>query len=129
MRFVKVPHIAICLYRLGCVVSGVMWVAPCWYLPQTIYLSWMVYPTMNASAKVDHVLNIRITHKTARVPLMEAVAFKDKTQALTELRTIEDVEECLYLQTCNRIELYLVAEEADKTVNLAKNFLANRADE
>jgi len=84
---------------------------------------------MNASIKVDHVLNIRITHKTARVPLMEAVAFKDKTQALTELRTLEGVEECLYLQTCNRIELYLVAEETENTLQIAKKFLANRDGE
>jgi glutamyl-tRNA reductase len=87
----------------------------------------MVYPTMNASRKVDHVLNVRITHKTARVPLMEAVAYQDKTQALTELRTIEGVEECLYLQTCNRIEIYLVAEETENLIDITKNFLANRA--
>lgn len=82
---------------------------------------------MNASRKVDHVLNVRITHKTARVPLMEAVAFQDKTQALTELRKINGVEECLFLQTCNRIELYLVAEEIGNILDKAKNFLANRA--
>jgi glutamyl-tRNA reductase len=84
---------------------------------------------MNASAKADHVLNVRITHKTARVSLMEAVAFKDKAQALTELKNLEGVEECLYLQTCNRVEIYLVAEETEKTLCLAKNFLAIRAGE
>jgi glutamyl-tRNA reductase len=84
---------------------------------------------MNASAKVDHILNVRITHKTARVSLMEAVTFKDKTQALTALRALEGVEECLYLQTCNRVEIYLVAEEAETTLNLAKRYLAHRASE
>jgi glutamyl-tRNA reductase len=84
---------------------------------------------MNVSVKVDHVLNIRLTHKTARVPLMEAAAFKNKTQALTELRSIEGVEECIYLQTCNRIEIYLVSEEAENTLNLAKKYLSNRASE
>ena len=61
-----------------------------------LYLSRLVYPTMHSSAKTDHVLNVRITHKTARVPLMEAVAFKEKTQALAELKAMETVEECLY---------------------------------
>jgi glutamyl-tRNA reductase len=89
----------------------------------------MVYPTMNASAKVDHVLNVRITHKTARISLMEAVAFKDKTQALKELQTLGGVAECLYLQTCNRVEIYLVAEETEKILQLATNFLVNRAGE
>ena len=82
---------------------------------------------MLSSAKIDHVINVRITHKTARVPLMEAVAFKEKPKALTELHAIENVEECLILQTCNRIELFIVTETAEKTAELAKNFLAKRA--
>ncbi len=87
----------------------------------------MVYPTMHSSAKTDHVINIRITHKTARVPLMEAVVFKDKQQGLAELRSMENVEECLILQTCNRIELFLVSEEAEKTLKTAKVYLAERS--
>ena len=75
---------------------------------------------MHSSAKIDHVINVRITHKTARVPLMEAVAFKDKQKALAEVRSIEDVEECLILQTCNRIEIYVVTEEGKDTENLLK---------
>ena len=82
---------------------------------------------MLSSVKIDHVINVRITHKTARVPLMEAVAFKEKPKALTELRALENVEECLILQTCNRIELFIVTEAAEKTAELAKNFLAKRA--
>jgi len=89
----------------------------------------MVYPTMLSSAKIDHVINVRITHKTAHVPLMEAVAFKEKQQGLAEIRVLENVEECLILQTCNRIELFIVTEEAEKTVAAAKDYLANRAVE
>jgi glutamyl-tRNA reductase len=58
---------------------------------------------------------------------MEAVAFKDKKDALAEIRSLENVEECLILQTCNRIELFIVTEEAENTANLAKNYLAKRA--
>jgi glutamyl-tRNA reductase len=82
---------------------------------------------MLSSAKIDHVINVRITHKTARVPLMEAVAFKEKEKSLAEIRALENVEECLILQTCNRIELFIVTEAAEKTAELAKNYLANRA--
>ncbi len=84
---------------------------------------------MTFSAKEDHVLNVRITHKTARVMQMETVAFKEKTQALNELKTIEGIEECLFLQTCNRIEIYLVAEENKKTLTTIKEYLTNRAGE
>ena len=82
---------------------------------------------MHSSAKTDHVINVRITHKTARVPLMEAVAFKDKEKGLAEIRALENVEECLILQTCNRIELFIVTEVAEETVGLAKDYLAKRA--
>jgi glutamyl-tRNA reductase len=58
---------------------------------------------------------------------MEAVAFKEKQTGLAELRELENVEECLILQTCNRIELFIVTEEAEKTVVAAKDYLAKRA--
>jgi len=60
---------------------------------------------MHSSAKTDHTINVRITHKTAHVPLMEAVAFKEKEKGLAEICALENVEECLILQTCNRIEI------------------------
>ena len=41
---------------------------------------------MHSKAKVDHIINICITHKTSRVMLMEAVAFKEKSEALEEIR-------------------------------------------
>lgn len=82
---------------------------------------------MHSSLKVDHIVNVRITHKTAHVPLMEAVAFKEKEKGLAELRVLEGVEECLILQTCNRIEMYLVAEEAQGTAQVAKSLLSARA--
>lgn len=58
---------------------------------------------------------------------MEAVSFKDKEKGLAEIRALENVEECLILQTCNRIELYIVTEVAEQTLDLAKRYLANRA--
>ncbi|MGZ4849853.1 MAG: glutamyl-tRNA reductase [Candidatus Bathyarchaeia archaeon] len=81
---------------------------------------------MHSSAKTDHTLNVRITHKTARVPLMEAVAFKDKGKALAEIRSIEGVEECLLLQTCNRIEIYLISED-ESALNLVKDYFIKRS--
>jgi glutamyl-tRNA reductase len=82
---------------------------------------------MHSSAKADHVVNVRITHKTARVPLMEAVSFKDKEEALAAVRSLENVEECIILQTCNRIEIYIVAEETESVAKVAKDYLAKRA--
>jgi glutamyl-tRNA reductase len=58
---------------------------------------------------------------------MEEVVFKDKTQALAELQTMEHVAECLILQTCNRVELYLISDEDEKTLKAAKQYLAKRS--
>jgi len=58
---------------------------------------------------------------------MEAVAFKDKEKALAEIRSLENVEECLILQTCNRIEIYAVIEDGKNTLNLVKDYWVKRA--
>ena len=84
---------------------------------------------MHSSAKIDRVINVRITHKTSRVPLMEAVAFKEKEKALAEICSLENVEECLLLQTCNRIEIFAVSEEAEKTITLVKAYWLKKAEE
>jgi glutamyl-tRNA reductase len=89
----------------------------------------MVYPTMHSPAKIDHVINVRITHKIAHVPLMEAVAFKEKEKALAEICSLKNVEECLILQTCNRIEIYVVTEDAENAVNLVKDYWVKRTVE
>jgi len=82
---------------------------------------------MHSSAKKNNIINVRITHKTARVPLMEAVSFKDKGNALKSIRCIKNVDECVLLQTCNRIELYIVSEEGEQVAKMAKEFLAKNA--
>ncbi len=84
---------------------------------------------MHSSAKTDHTINVRITHKTAHVPLMEAVAFKEKEKALAEICSLENVEECLILQTCNRIEIFVVSEEVANTISLLKDYFSKRANE
>ena len=82
---------------------------------------------MHSSAKHVDVINVRITHKTAHVPLLEAVSFKDKANAYSEMRALEGAQESVLIQTCNRIELYLVSEHGDKTVKSAVEYLENRA--
>ena len=82
---------------------------------------------MLSSAKMVNIVNVRITHKTARVPLLEAVSFKDKANAYQEMRLLEGTQESVLIQTCNRIELYLVSEHGDRTVKSAVEFLENRA--
>ena len=82
---------------------------------------------MQSSARTSDIINVRITHKTAHVPLLEAVSFKDKTNAYADIHSIDGAQEMVLIQTCNRIELYLVSEDGAKTVKSAVKYLANRA--
>ena len=70
---------------------------------------------------------MRITHKTAHVPLLEAVSFKDKADGYADLRLLDGVAESVIIQTCNRIELYLVSEDGYRTVKSAVEYLVKRA--
>ena len=84
---------------------------------------------MHCSANTVDIVNVRITHKTAHVPLLEAVSFKNKADAYNEIRSLTGVQESVLIQTCNRIELYLISEDGYATVNAAVKFLANRASD
>jgi glutamyl-tRNA reductase len=82
---------------------------------------------MPSGLKPVDIVNVRITRKTARVPLLEAVSFKDKTDAYAEIRSLDGVQESVLIQTCNRIELYLVSEHGDRTVKSAVGLFEKRA--
>src|SRR3990172_4261892 len=87
----------------------------------------MVNPTMHSSVENIDVINVRLTHKAADVPLLEAVGFKDKRDALAEIRSLVDINECVVLQTCNRIEIYVVNENGEKIAQTIKDYLIKRS--
>jgi glutamyl-tRNA reductase len=82
---------------------------------------------MHSSTKKIDIVNVRITHKTARVHLLEAITFEDKGNALRKIRSMNNVDECALLQTCNRTEIYIVTEEGENVANEVKDFLAKKA--
>jgi glutamyl-tRNA reductase len=64
-------------------------------------------------------LTVGINHKTAPVEIRERVAFSPNTlaDALSDLSRVDGVHEAAILSTCNRTELYCVAEpHADHSV-------------
>lgn len=73
------------------------------------------------------IINVRITHKKARLPLLEAVAFKDLREAYEEIKKLGNISECIILQTCNRVEIYVVSYNGE-VIEKLKNYLANRAE-
>ncbi|MBC7130592.1 glutamyl-tRNA reductase, partial [Candidatus Bathyarchaeota archaeon] len=81
---------------------------------------------MNSAPPLD-IINVRVTFKKARVPLLEAISFKDKAEAYRELRLLGSVVESVILQTCNRVELYIVASQGETLAQRVKEYLASRA--
>ena len=71
---------------------------------------------------------IGLNHQTAPVELRERVAFADDRlrEALAQLRTLPGVHEVALLSTCNRTELYAVADDDGRAL---VNWLATHPDD
>jgi len=75
----------------------------------------------DASCRLEQgLLNLRFTHKTTPVSLLEALTFRNPRRVTLEIHRRCELSECLLLQTCNRTEIYFVAggdpENARRTV-------------
>jgi len=58
-------------------------------------------------------LNVRITHKKAPIHVLEKFTFKDIAKAYRIFLTSGDIRECVILQTCNRVEIFLALDKLD----------------
>ncbi len=58
-------------------------------------------------------LNVRITHKKAPIHVLEKFTFKDIGKAYRVFLTSGDIRECVILQTCNRVEVFLALDKVD----------------
>jgi glutamyl-tRNA reductase len=56
-------------------------------------------------------LNVRITHKKAPIHVLEKFTFKDIGKAYRIFLTSGEIRECVILQTCNRVEIFLALEK------------------
>ncbi len=60
------------------------------------------------------VINARVTYKNAPIHLLEKFTFKDIKKAHRSFVDNANVDECVILQTCNRVEVFAAAKKADK---------------
>ena len=69
---------------------------------------------------------VGISYKTAPVELREQFAFSQSSleTALPILHSNENIEECAILSTCNRVEIYAVSDNVEKSVVQIKEFLS-----
>ncbi len=59
------------------------------------------------------VAGVRVTHDRADVAALEAAAFEDWRDRIDELLAADGVAEAAVLQTCNRVEEYVVVDNAE----------------
>jgi glutamyl-tRNA reductase len=72
-----------------------------------------------------HIISISLNYKNTPVHLRErfAIEAEDLPGALTTLRHSKSVLECVILATCNRTEIYAVADQLHTGRHFMKNFL------
>ena len=56
-------------------------------------------------------LNARITHRKASIPILDAVTFREEERALHDLASIPGVREVILTQTCNRVEIWAALDD------------------
>ena len=72
---------------------------------------------------MNGISNLSISHKWASLNDLECARIDNVEDALRAMRSAGGVSECVIVQTCNRIELYLnVTSEFDPTVFVARFF-------
>jgi glutamyl-tRNA reductase len=73
-----------------------------------------------------HIIVLGLSHKTAPIEVREKISFPAEDQAarLDRLRLYPSLAEAVILSTCNRTEVYCVAEDADRGRDEMTSFLA-----
>ncbi|MGC9221136.1 MAG: glutamyl-tRNA reductase [Solirubrobacteraceae bacterium] len=76
------------------------------------------------------ILTLGISHKTAPVQLRERLALTETrmTDLLRDLHGASEIQEVVALSTCNRTELYLVAQEPVEAEAIALGLLARQSN-
>ena len=78
-------------------------------------------------SEVIHILVVGLSHKTAPVEVREKLAVPESRldEALARLRAYPGIQEGLLLSTCNRVEVYVVADQVEAGYGSVQEFLAD----
>jgi len=69
---------------------------------------------------------IGLNHKTAPIEVREKLTFQESEmeKALAQAHSLPSLKENMILSTCNRVEIYAISQETEKTVRDLKDFLS-----
>ncbi|MEW6429499.1 MAG: glutamyl-tRNA reductase [Thermodesulfobacteriota bacterium] len=72
----------------------------------------------------DHLMVLGVNHKVAPVDVREKLAFPQSCgTVLMEILSIPGCGECVFLSTCNRVEVYFVTRDPEATAKNVRGFL------
>ncbi len=54
----------------------------------------------------QNIINARVTFRNAPIHILEQFTIKDVEKAYEQFKESSELEECVIIQTCNRIELF-----------------------
>jgi glutamyl-tRNA reductase len=60
---------------------------------------------------MHRIISAHVTHKQVSVDQLERISEKDASELMRSVSIIPGVKECAVLKTCNRVELYVVADD------------------
>jgi glutamyl-tRNA reductase len=58
----------------------------------------------------QNIINARVTFRKSPIHVLERFAFKDLSDACLTFKKYSSVSECVIIQTCNRIELFVASD-------------------
>ncbi|TVP40120.1 glutamyl-tRNA reductase [Candidatus Nitrosocosmicus arcticus] len=87
--------------------------------------------TLYLGVQSSQFVNIRVTFKNSPIHVLEKFAFKDIFDAHQHLLNSVDLQECIILQTCNRVEIYAVGinPHYDNIINAWSSLINLPADQ
>jgi glutamyl-tRNA reductase len=87
--------------------------------------------TLYLGVQSSEFVNIRVTFKNSPIHILEKFAFKDLFDAHQHLLNLADLQECIILQTCNRVEIYAVGinPDYDNLINTWSSLINLPADQ
>lgn len=59
------------------------------------------------------IINARVTFRNSPIHILERFAFKEPKTALRKFKEHSELDECVIVQTCNRVELFASADHCD----------------
>ncbi|WGI16833.1 glutamyl-tRNA reductase [Methanonatronarchaeum sp. AMET-Sl] len=75
-----------------------------------------------------NVLGLLVTHKWADIDQLECIRIGETEEVVRQILSYEGVNECAVLQTCHRVEIYIVPDSLQEGRQILLNYIENQTE-